>query len=138
MPKLVGFCFCYLPGILLVTLWSVVAPVIVVERLGAVAAARRSWRLVSSRLWPCVGIIVLATLGAQLMTSVMGTIPTLLASALPSPLDWIAVAAVSSAVAMIVTTALVSVSVLLYLDLRIRNEGLDLELSAADAFAEAR
>ena len=36
---------------------------------------------------------------------------------------------------MVVTTALVSVSVLLYLDLRIRTEGLDLELDAADAFA---
>jgi len=29
-------------------------------------------------------------------------------------------------------------SVLLYLDLRIRTEGLDIELQAADAFARAR
>ena len=36
---------------------------------------------------------------------------------------------------MVVTTALVSMSVLLYLDLRIRTEGLDIELQAADAFA---
>ena len=36
--------------------------------------------------------------------------------------------------ALIATTALVGVSVLLYIDLRARTEGLDLELRAVDAF----
>ena len=138
VPKLVGFCICYVPGVLAVTLFALTAPALVVEGLGPIGAAQRSWRLVASRFWPCVGIIVLATLGAQLLTAVMGIIPTLVASALPSPLDWIATAAVSSAVAMIVITALVSLSVLLYIDLRIRTEGLDIELGAADAFRRAR
>jgi hypothetical protein len=86
------------------------------------------------QFWRGLGVIVAATVGASVLTLVMGGLPTLLASLLPSPFDWIGTAAVSAAVAMIVTTALVSVSVLLYIDLRIRTEGLDLELGMADAF----
>ena len=58
--------------------------------------------------------------------------PEYLAGLLPAPFDWMATGIVSAAVSMVVTTALVSMSVLLYLDLRIRTEGLDIELQAAE------
>ena len=135
LAKIAGVFACYVGMIFVVAVFSLTAPALVVEHLGPMAAAARSWRLITRRFWPCLGIVVLASLGASLLTTVIGGIPSLLASLLPAPFDWIGSAAVSAGVSMLVTTALVSVSVLMYLDLRIRTEGLDIELAAADAFA---
>ncbi len=136
--KVVSYALCYFPVIATVTLFSLTAPAIVVEGLGPIAGARRSWRLVWRRFWPCVLTIVVATFGATVLTSVFAFIPLAAAQLLPAPLDWIAMGIIRAAVGMLVTTALVSVSVLLYLDLRIRTEGLDIELEAADAFRHGR
>jgi hypothetical protein len=129
---------CYLPLIPCVTLFSLTAPAIVIEGLGPVAGARRSWHLIARRFWPSVGVIVVATLGASILSGVLNLLPTLFALLLPNPGQWIVMGLAHAAVALVITTTLMSVSVLLYLDLRIRTEGLDLELAAADAFAHAR
>lgn len=138
VPKLVGSVFCGVGALIPVTLFSLTAPAIVVEGLGPIAAAKRSWLLIGRRFWMSLLIVFIAYVGSSILTSVFGGIPTLLASALPAPFDWIGTAVVSTGVSMIVTTALVSVSVLMYVDLRIRTEGLDIELHATDAFARAR
>ncbi len=132
--KVISGLMCYLPVIPCVTLFSVTAPAIVIEGIGPVAGARRSWQLVARRFWPSVGIIVVATLGSSLLTVVLTVLPTGFALILPNPAQWIVIGVIRSAVALVIVTTLVSVSVLLYLDLRIRTEGLDLELAAADAF----
>jgi hypothetical protein len=136
--KVLGLCGFYVGVLFPVTLFSLTAPALVVENIGPIDAARRSWRLIARRLWFCIGVVLLAALGSGLLTSVLGGVPEFVAGLLPSPFDWLATAVVASAVAMVVTTALVSMSVLLYLDLRIRTEGLDIELEAADAFAHVR
>jgi len=133
--KAIAYVFEYLPALLAVTLFALTAPAIVVEGLGPYAGARRSWRLVTRRFWPCVLTILCATVGASVLSFVLGVIPELLAELLADPLRWVVLGLCRAAVAMVVTTALTSVSVLLYLDQRIRTEGLDLELAAADAFA---
>jgi hypothetical protein len=132
--KVIGYAFEEVGALLPVTLFAVTAPIITVEGLGPIAGARRSWRLVMRRFWPCVLVIVVGAIGSSVMTFALELIPDALASLLPSPLDWIVTGAARGAVAMVVTTALASLSVLLYLDLRIRTEGLDLELDASDAF----
>ena len=73
-------------------------------------------------------------MGAYVLTNIFSTVPEVLTSLLPAPFNWLARGMVGALVSMVVTTALVSVAVLLYLDLRIRTEGLDLELEAADVF----
>ncbi|MGZ4728369.1 MAG: hypothetical protein ACXWB2_11665 [Acidimicrobiales bacterium] len=136
--KFLGLCGLYFGVLFPVTLFSLTAPALVVEGIGPVAAARRSWRLIARRFWFCVLAVLLAALGSSLLTSVLGGVPEFFASLLPPPFDWLTNAAIGAGVSMVVTTALVSMSVLLYLDLRIRTEGLDIELQAADAFARAR
>ncbi len=133
--KILGLMLCLVGAVPVVTLFALTAPAITIEGLGPIAGARRSWRLVSRRFWPCVGVIVVASIGAYVLNSIFSSIPQLLTSLLPAPFDWLGRGLVESAVSLVVTTALVSVSVLLYLDLRIRTEGLDLELQAADVFA---
>ena len=136
--KVVSAALCYVGLIPCVTLFSLTAPAIVVEDLGPIAGAKRSWQLVARRFWPCVGIVVVATIGSSLLTTVLTVLPTLLALALGDPARWIVLGVARTAVALVIITTLMSVSVLLYLDLRIRTEGLDLELMAADAFAHGR
>lgn len=46
------------PGLFLLTRWILVTPAIVLERLGATDALRRSWELVRGHGWPVFGVIV--------------------------------------------------------------------------------
>ena len=102
-----------------------------------VRGIKRSAQLVSRRFWPSLGIILLASLIEMVLQFSLAAIPMIIAVFLPSPADWIVLAVGGSAAALIATTALVGVSVLLYIDLRARSEGLDLELRAMDAFDRA-
>jgi hypothetical protein len=58
----VGFVLCIVPGLVLLTFWSVVAPVTVIERPGVFSAFGRSWELVRGYAWPVFGTIVLVFL----------------------------------------------------------------------------
>jgi hypothetical protein len=133
--KILGGMVMCVGAIPVVTLFVVTAPAITVEGLGPIAGAQRSWRLVSRRFWPSLLLIVLATVAASVLGSIFGGIPQQLVGLLPAPFDWLAKGVVAALVALVVDTALASVAVLLYVDLRIRTEGLDLELGAADAIA---
>lgn len=50
------------PGLYLLTIWAVVAPVVVIERLGVTDALGRSRQLVRGNGWPVLGAILLALL----------------------------------------------------------------------------
>jgi hypothetical protein len=54
-----GFVVLIIPGLILLTLWAVVAPVTVLERPGIFAAFGRSRELVRGNGWPVFGVIVL-------------------------------------------------------------------------------
>lgn len=132
--KAVSYALCILPLAVTVTFFALTAPVIAIEGLGAFAAVKRSAQLVSRRFWPALGIILLASLVETVLQFALAGIPTIIALLLPAPADWMVRGVGEAGAALIATTALVGVSVLLYIDLRARTEGLDLELRAADAF----
>ena len=54
----VGFILIIVPGLYLITVWSVVAPVVVLERPGALAALSRSRELVRGNGWQVFGVIL--------------------------------------------------------------------------------
>jgi hypothetical protein len=54
----IGFLLLVVPGLILLTIWSVIAPVIVVERSGVMAAFGRSRELVRGNGWQVFGVIV--------------------------------------------------------------------------------
>jgi hypothetical protein len=54
----IGFIFLVVPGLILITFWSVGAPAIVVEQIGPIDAFGRSWSLVRGRAWPVFGALV--------------------------------------------------------------------------------
>jgi hypothetical protein len=54
----VGFILIIVPGLILITLWSVAAPVVVLENPGVFAALRRSRELVRGNGWQVFGVIL--------------------------------------------------------------------------------
>lgn len=121
-----------------------VAPAaVVIEELGAVDGLRRSWQLTRGNWWRVLGI----TLVVAIMVGIIAQVVTIPVSLLPmfytsvvSPhggADQAVAAAVAIAVVTAIVTALVggvgyafqtAVMALLYLDLRMRKDGLDIAL----------
>lgn len=58
----IGFILVVIPGLVLLTFWSVGAPAIVVEGIGPIDAFGRSWRLVRGEAWSVFGVILLVLL----------------------------------------------------------------------------
>jgi hypothetical protein len=56
----IGMVLLIVPGLFLLTIWAVIAPAIVIERSGVIAAFRRSRELVRGNGWPVFGVIVVA------------------------------------------------------------------------------
>jgi hypothetical protein len=108
-----------------------VAPAIVVERLGPVAAIRRSWRLMVPRYWPVLGVGILAGLIASLLNGVLAGPLTLVVALFGSERLWPLLALGGSVPSLISTPFVAIVATLLYFDARIRREGFDLALTAA-------
>jgi hypothetical protein len=58
----IGFILLVVPGLILITFWSVGAPAIVVEGIGPIDAFGRSWRLVRGNAWPVFGALLVVLL----------------------------------------------------------------------------
>jgi hypothetical protein len=59
---LIGFILLIVPGLILLTIWAVLAPVVVVERTGVLEAFGRSRQLVKGHGWQVFGVIVVLLL----------------------------------------------------------------------------
>ncbi len=53
----IGLLFLIVPGLILLTFWSVGAPAIVAEGIGPIDAFKRSWQLVRGDAWPVFGVL---------------------------------------------------------------------------------
>lgn len=72
----IGFILLIVPGLILLTIWSVGAPAIVVERVGAVDAFGRSRRLVKGEGWSVFGALLLVLLIVIVISFVLAAIAT--------------------------------------------------------------
>ena len=87
------------------------------------------------RLFPVMGVALLAGLLASVLASVFGFVPTLLAAAAPGSWRWLIHGLGAIPVSIVVRPFVTIVATLLYFDGRIRNEGMDLEIMAANLSA---
>jgi hypothetical protein len=129
---LIGF---FVGEIFLMPLFVVTAPAIVVERLGPWKGIRRSMRLTQTRYGAVLGIALLVAIVDLLLTIALTGIGLVFEF-----FDWgWIVNAVCSAGSSLITVPFVAGSAtLLYFDLRVRSEGLDLELGVAAHFSRDR
>jgi Uncharacterised protein family (UPF0259) len=77
----IGFILLIVPGLILITIWSVIAPSIVVEDRGVIEAFGRSRELVRGNGWNVFGVIVLAFLIVIAVSIVLGLIGAALGDA---------------------------------------------------------
>jgi hypothetical protein len=98
---LVGFVLLVVPGLILITVWSVAAPVVVLERPPGLGALRRSRELVRGSGWPVFGVIILldvavaivaggAELGAESAGTGVGIVVRVVLGVLTAPLSALA------------------------------------------------
>ena len=125
------------------TMFSMSAAAVVLERQGPTHALGRSWRLVRRSFWRVFGILLLAGIIVLVASSVLRLPFTVISAAFSSGSASLAeairpgiasllIGAVGSIVAGAITQPIsAGVTVLLYVDLRMRREGLDLALQTA-------
>jgi hypothetical protein len=130
-------------GAWIATMLAFVPAAIVLERLSIAAALRRSWQLVRGSFWRIFGIVLLLTVMVNVAVTIVTT-PLQLVTTFATPLlnpageletdltaflalniVVIGLTAVAGAIGAVLTTSAIS---LLYIDRRMRTEGLDLEL----------
>ncbi|OXM51108.1 hypothetical protein CFP71_25950 [Amycolatopsis thailandensis] len=138
---MVAAIFCLLPAIIPYTFWALASPAFILERGTVMEAFRRSVKLVSGMFWRVFGILLLAYVISSFLASII-TIPFSFSAFLsifgnldqmyvPSTGDLI-LQSVGTVIAQTIVgpfTALVTV--ILYIDQRMRREGMDIELARA-------
>lgn len=100
----IGLLLLIVPGLILITFWSIGAPAIVVEGIGPIDAFSRSWRLVRGNAWPVFGallVILLIELGIWIALAAIANpigngeastwIASIISGALTAPIAAIAV-----------------------------------------------
>jgi hypothetical protein len=124
----IGFLLFIIPGVIFLTMLAVAIPALIVENRRGTDAMSRSWNLVKGHFWHVLGTIVVAFL----ITAIVGAIIGLLGDS-NWFLQWI-----FGSIAQIITAPFTAlVSILLYIDLRARTEGLTADRLRADLSAAA-
>lgn len=67
----IGFVLIIVPGLILLTIWSVAAPVVVLEHPGVIAALGRSRELVRGNGWQVFGVIVVLFIGVGIVSAII-------------------------------------------------------------------
>jgi hypothetical protein len=127
-----GLVLCLVGALVPMTLFLVATPVVMLEEAGPIQTMARSVVLVRPRFWPVMGIGIASGLLAGILGNILATPFSLAALAVGYRWGWI-LAAIGAILPALVTTPFVAIlATLVYFDLRIRNEGFDLQMIAAD------
>ncbi len=124
-------CFALCVGIFFfMTRLAVAAPACVVERAGPIKAISRSWQLTTGRFWPIFGIVMfnlfIPVMLSQAVSAAFAGLLGLLGKNFGTFGSFIG----STTASAVVTPLVTAILVVQYLDLRVRREGLDLQLAA--------
>jgi hypothetical protein len=128
---------------LVLTIWfstmlSLVTPVVVLENQGPARALARSWRLVNRSFWRVFGITLLAGIIVAIAGGILQLPFSVLGAVSGSGIGATIVIVIGAIAAGTVTRPITAgVTVLLYVDMRMRKEGLDLALRTASGTGQA-
>lgn len=133
LGAMAGFLACVVPGIILLIRWNFASQIVVVERARPISAMKRSFWLTAGRFWPVLAIVVVSALLTGIISSIFSGILNAIVISVTGADS--AATAISGLVTGTIASGLTlpfsaAVSVITYLDLRVRREGLDLQLLA--------
>jgi hypothetical protein len=138
----IGLMLCVVPGVLPWVFWALATPALVLERGTFRQAFARSVKLVGGAFWRVLGILVLARIIESIFENVI-QLPFTLGSGLfqqmldpgkvvvPSTGDLLLQSAGQIVSGTIAIPFVALVTVIVYLDQRMRREGMDIELARA-------
>lgn len=139
----IGATFLLLFVVFVAVLWlavkfGIAIPAAVLEKLGPIAALKRSWRLTTGRFWPIAGVLVVASIITGVIQNVV-TLPVMVIIPLGAVLSpgatealFIVAIAVASFLGVLISVVFVGgITAILYTDQRMRREGFDLALTRA-------
>jgi len=132
-----GIFGCYIGTVFVMALFVPVAPIVGVEGGRPFEVMGRSVRLTRDRYFPTLGIALLMGLVGLLLGNALSALPQALAAWVGFEDGWPLLALGSIAAQIIVLPFIAAATVLVYFDLRVRNEGFDLEMSAIDVLDRA-
>ena len=120
-------------GVWLLTRLALTIPILFTEQSPIGTAVERSWRLTDRAFWRTLGVVICAILlGYALQTSLAGVF--LLAAGvfpgLPTEVRIVVIVSVASLMTQLVEPLFALAVTLVYFDLRVRREALDLEIMA--------
>ena len=131
--------------------FSVASPTMVLENLGVFAAIGRSWSLTRGNFWRLFGINILTAIITSMVAGIfvgiadaLGAIFIVVGSSSPEDViaslntTYILIMVMSTIAQLLILPFTSSVNALLYIDLRMRKEGLDVELRNAVAEQQAQ
>jgi hypothetical protein len=133
LAELAGVFACYVGILAVMTLFLVVAPVVGAEGPSAGEALGRSIRLTRTRFWPVMGLAVLMGIVSSVLGLSLSALPESIALNLGVDSAWPLVALGGIIAQMVTTPFVAAATVLTYFDLRVRAEGMDIELAARRA-----
>lgn len=118
--------------------WSLAPAALVLEGAGITSSLGRSWRLVRGAFWRTLGILVLANVLISLIAQVITVPVSFVAGLVPSLApdnqalvtgSLVVTYALAGLVSVLIYPFIAAVVTLLYIDRRIRTEGLDIALN---------
>lgn len=130
----VGLLACGLGALVAAGLFHIVTPIVVIEEAGPLRAMRRSAQLSRRRIANSVMLPILVGVVSFAVAPGVFVLGEVVAAMLPGGVDWVARGAVQLASELVIAPFVAGVAVLYYLDLRVRTEGLDLELRTVEVF----
>jgi hypothetical protein len=115
---------------------GILGPVLAMEDHSAVDSVRRAFRLGRPRWMALLGLSLLWLVVANVLSAAPPVAASLMRSLLGDDTAWAVVVgeSVSMAFSVLLLCVQAAVAALLYVDLRVRREGLDLALAASEAF----
>ncbi|MBA2609800.1 MAG: hypothetical protein H0U92_12720, partial [Actinobacteria bacterium] len=125
-----GLILCVIPGIWLYGAFAVTTPALMLEGVRGRKALRRSRDLVKGRWWPVAGVLLIGTLLTSIVGGAIGALASGVFFANNDPAVDVARAFGSIIGSTLTTPVLAAIVTVLYIDLRVRKEGFDLELLA--------
>ena len=127
-----GFLLLVIPGIWLSIAFALCFPIVLVERVGGPKALGRSAGLVRGRWWATFAALMVGFILASILSGIAQALITLpVVIALDSDLLVLIFSAIGGTLGYVIATPFqAAIVALAYFDLRVRKEGLDLQLVA--------
>jgi hypothetical protein len=139
VPMTVFIFACGIPAFWLGTVWCLSIPAMLFERLGPFRALGRSFSLIRGRFWEAL-VVVLVILAVYYVLSYVVSIPILAVAVLAGGDNGVTNAiayGVAGLLGSVVTVPYIAALLtILYFDQRVRKEGFDIQLLAADGLSD--